>query len=163
MKGCAVYLHALQQNRNRNKPELTFRVILTVVLILFVTDRTEGCIGCEVHNRTFLKISVLSLGHRSSWDPQSPQYMVWTSFFHTWTHYVQAHCMMWYLEKKNTTATKNDRKPKLKQKPSKMRKTKIKNSPKLSFRKSFKNRKLSLIIGYFCMCWLINSKQLVSI
>lgn len=100
LKGCAVYLHALQQNRNRNKPELTFRVILTVVLILFVTDRTGGCIGCEVHNRTFLKISVLSLGHRSSWDPQSPQYVVWTSFFHTWTHYVQAHCMMWYLEKK---------------------------------------------------------------
>lgn len=26
-------------------------------------------------------ISVLNLGHSSSWDPQSPQYLIWTSFF----------------------------------------------------------------------------------
>lgn len=75
-------IYMLYKNKQKpKKTELTLRVILTVVLILFVTDSTGGCIRCKVHNRTFFKFSVLNLGHSSSWDPRSPQYLTWTSFF----------------------------------------------------------------------------------
>jgi len=112
-------IYMLYKNKQKpQKTELTLRVILTVVLILFVTDSTGGCIRCKVHNRTFFKflfltwVTVALEIHRahSIWPEQV--------FFQTWIHYVQAHCIMWQLGEKKNQHNEQEQENQQKTKPS---------------------------------------------
>lgn len=118
LEECAAIYMLYKNKQKPKKTELTLRVILTVVLILFVTDSTGGCIRCKVHNRTFLKflfltwVTVALEIHRahSIWPEQV--------FFQTWIHYVQAHGIMWQLGEKKNQHNEQEQENQQKTKPS---------------------------------------------